>query len=170
MITLIATMWGSKVGKVLIEIVLIIAMLFGIRAYLEHEGAAAELGKLQTSSVALVAKANDDIVKETAAHVAEVKSNQEKTNAALAANTALQSSLDQRVRDFDAYRRSHPDVSHTAGGSVTAVSGECGVESCGDLASRLAKAGDELADSQGALVATLQSCQRDRDALTGLPK
>lgn len=170
MITLIATMWGSKLGKWFIEIALVLVLIFGIRAYLLHEGSSGELDKLKVSSAALIIKAEQNIQTETAAHAADVKANQEKTNAALAANATLQSQLTQRVRDFDAYRAGHPDVPRAGGGPVATSTGECGAQSCGDLASRLATVGNELAATQGALVATLQSCQRDRDSLTGLPK
>jgi hypothetical protein len=169
MISIIEGIFGSKVGRIVAEIVLVLALIAAVVLHFEHKGAREELAKLQKSSAALVAKADADIAKETAAHVADVKANQEKTDAALAANTALQSALDQRVRDFDAYRRAHPDVPRSASGPGPASGGECGATSCGDLASQLAKAGDELAGSAGALSATLQSCQRDRDSLTGEP-
>lgn len=170
MIALIESIFGSKAGRFIAEMLLILALVGAVILHYEHVGAADELGKLKTSSTALIAKATKDIQAQTAAHAADVKANQEKTDAALAANTALQSDLDQRVRDFDAYRRAHPDVPSTTGGPVAASGGECGTQDCGSLASQLAKAGNELATSAGALDATLASCQRDRDSLTGLPK
>ena len=170
MITLITSLWGSTLGKWAIEIALAVALIFGVHAYLIHEGKVEELDKLKASSAALITKATADIAKETAAHAADVKANQEKLDAALATATVTNNALADSVRGFDAYRRQHPDVPRPAGGPVAASGGECGDTSCGDLASRLAKVGDELAASQGQLVATLQSCERDRDSLTGLPK
>lgn len=170
MIALLETLLGSKVGRWIAEALVIGLLLTAAILHFEHKGATEELGKLQTSSTKLIKQANADIVKETAAHAADVKANQEKADAALTANTALALDRDQRVRDFDAYRRAHPDVPRAGSEPAVAGAGECGATSCGDLASRLAKAGNELADSQGQLIATLQSCQRDRDSLTGLPK
>lgn len=170
MIAIIEGIFGSKVGRFLAELVLVLILITAVILHFKHEGAKEIIAKLQTSSAQLVAKANTDIAREVSQHQADVKANQEKTDAALAANTALQSDLDQRVRDFDAYRRAHPNVPRAASGSVAALGGECGALSCGDLASALAAAGNELADSQGQLTASLQSCQRDRDSLTGLPK
>lgn len=170
MITLITTLWASKLGKWLIEVVLILALFFGYSAYEHHQGASDELAKLKNSSTALIARANDNIAHETAAHAADVKANQEKTDAALQVATAANNALVDSVQRFDAYRRLHPDVPRTGGGPSATSPGECGAVSCGELASQLAKVGDELAASQGALVATLEGCQRDRDSLTGLPK
>lgn len=135
--------------------------------YLEHRGATQELAKLQKSSTALIAKAAAEVERETALHAADVEANQEKLNATQAANAALSDALDKRVRDFDAYRRSHPAVQNSAGGPVAASSGECGAQSCADLAVQLAERGNDLARSNGELVAALQAAQRDRDALTG---
>lgn len=170
MITLIESIFGSKVGRFIAELVLVLALAAAVILHYEHKGATEELGKLTTSSAALVAKANKDIAQETAAHVADVKANQEKTNAAIAANTALSAQLDSRVRDFDAYRRAHPDVPRSSGGPSAAQPGSCGATSCGDLAVQLAERGNDLARSDGELAASLQSCQRDRDSLTGLPE
>lgn len=170
MITIIESIFGSTAGRVIAEVLAAVLLVTAIVLHLEHKGATEELGKLQKSSTTLIAKANADIVKETSAHAADVKANQEKTNAALAANTATQLALTQRVRDFNAYRASHPDVPRSVSGPAVAVSGECGATSCGDLAGQLAKAGDELAGSLGQVTVSLQSCQRDRDSLTGLPE
>lgn len=160
---------GLNVPAWVVELVAIVALAGGAVLYFEHRGAAHELVKLQTSSAKLVAKANTDIVDETTQHVAADKANQEKLNAALTTNTALQSQLADSVRGFDAYRRAHPDVARPSGGPVAAVSGECGARSCGDLAQELAGRGNELANAVGQLDATLSACQRDRDSLNGLP-
>ena len=170
MIALIEKMFGISIPAWIIEAVLIASLATGAYLWIEHRGASEELSKLKTSSAALIVKANADIAKETAAHAADVKANQEKLDAALATATIANNALADSVRGFDAYRRQHPDVPRPAGGPVATSGGECGDTSCGDLASRLAKVGDELAASQGQLVATLQSCERDRDSLTGLPK
>jgi hypothetical protein len=170
MIALIESVFGIKIPAWIIEIVLIAALSLGAVLYFEHKGATEELGKLKTSSAALIVKASKDIAVETAAHAADVKANQEKTDAALAQVTATNNLLAERVRDFDAYRRSHPDVPRAGGNTVATQPGECGASSCGDLAVRLAERGNELAGSLGAVVASLQSCQRDRDSLTGLPR
>lgn len=170
MITILEGFLGSKVGRIIAEILLVLVLFFGYRAHVQHEAANQALAKLQTSSSQLVAKKNAEIVAEISAHAADVKANQEKTDATLTAVTLLAADRDSRVRDFNAYRRLHADVPRSSSGPAAALEGECGAQSCGDLASRLAAAGNDLAASAGALSAELESCQRDRDSLTGLPK
>jgi hypothetical protein len=170
MITIIESIFGSKLGRFIAEVLAAVALVAIFVLHYEHKGATEELGKLQQSSAALIAKANEDIAKETAAHAADVKANQEKIDEALAANSALGTTLAQRVRDFNAYRAAHPDVPRPSGVSGATGEGSCGATSCGDIAGRLAEAGNELAASVGELTATLQGCQRDRDSLTGLPR
>jgi hypothetical protein len=169
-VSIIAKLFGISVPAWVIELVAVLALLGSAVLYLEHRGAVGELSKLQRSSVALVAKAQAAIVTEAKQYAADSATTQEKLNEALASNSDLQSQLAQRVRDFDAYRRQHANVSRPAGPTVAAGSGECGTESCGALASRLATVGDELAASVGELSASLYACERDRDALTGLPR
>lgn len=169
MIMLIETIFGSKIGRTIAEALMIVVLVGMASLYLEHRGALGELAKLQKSSTELLAKAQKDIQTETAKHAADVKANEEKTNAVLAANAALGGALDQRVRDFDAYRASHPDVPRSAGGPDAAGGGECGLISCGELASRALQDANRLARSSADLSAALQSCQRDRDSLTGMP-
>ena len=170
MITLIESIFGSTAGRVIAEIVLILALMCAVVLHYEHKGAKEELGKLQKSSSALIAKAQKEIAVETAAHAADVKANQEKLDAALAQVTATNDLLAQRVQDFDAYRRAHPNVPRSGGVTPATGDGSCGAQSCGDLAVQLAERGNDLADSLGQAVAALQSCERDRDSLTGLPK
>jgi hypothetical protein len=170
MITLIEMILGSKVGRVIAEILIVLALLAAATLYLEHRGATQELAKLKDSSTKLLAKANKAIATETTQHAADNAENQEKFDAALKVNAQLSDTLDQRVREFDAYRASHPDVARPAGGSGPAEPGECGSHSCGDLAVLLANTGDELARVNGELSAALQACQRDRDSIVGWPK
>jgi hypothetical protein len=164
-----AKLFGLAIPAWVYEVLIGIVATVGVILFLEHRGATHELDKLKVSSAHLIAKANTDIQNETNAHNADVKANQGKIDAALAANATLTADLARSVSLFDAYRRAHPDVARPTGGSGPAVSGECGARSCGDLASELAVRGNELAGSVGALSATLQGCQRDRDSLTGLP-
>jgi hypothetical protein len=153
---------------------LLLAVCTGYLAYEHHhliaEGKASELALLKVSSDTLKAKVKEAIDQTNASHQADEKANQEKLNAALTAANSLSGALDKRVRDFDTYRRTHPDVARPPGGPPVTGGGECGTLSCGDLASELAVRGDGLARSVGELTSTLQACQRDRDSLTGLPK
>lgn len=170
MITLIEKLFGSTLGKWIAEALVVLIAVVALVYHFEHKGAAEELGKLQKSSATLITKANAQIAANTKQYQAAQAANQEKTNAALAANTTLQSQLTDSVRQYDAYRRAHSAVASTTGASGAAQPGECGPEDCGSVIARLAVRGNELAGSVGALSADLQSCQRDRDALTGLPK
>lgn len=140
------------------------------RAHLIDEGKAKELVLLKTSSDTLKAKVAQVIAETTATHEAEAKANQEKLDATLKANAAISDALDQRLRDFNAYRRSHPNVASPPSGTPVTGAGECGTRPCGDVVADLAVRGDGLARSVGELTSTLQACQRDRDSLTGLPK
>jgi hypothetical protein len=170
MITLIEAIFGSKVGRTIAEALLVILIVGAAMLYLEHRGAEREVVKLQKSSATLIAKSNADIAKTNADHAAENTANQEKLHAAVTASNTLSDALDNRVRDFDAYRRAHPAMASPVGGSIAASAGECGARSCGDIAAELAVRGDDLARNSGVLSASLQACQRDRDSLTGLPK
>lgn len=154
----------------LVEGTAIVALCTSGVLYLEHRGAAKDLAKLQKSSTALIAKANATIATETAQHERDNAANLEKLTSANAAYAALDNALAERLREFDAYRRAHPSVARSGGGPVATSAGECGALSCGDLASQLAKAGNELAGAAGRLSAALEACQRDRDSLTGAPR
>lgn len=169
MIALIESLFGINVPRWVIEAVLVALVLGGAVLYLEHRGAQHELAKLQVSSARVLKQAKDQINAATASYAAAQLTNQEKLHAATAANAALESELTQRVRDFAAYRRAHPDVARSNGAAVATSSGECGARSCGDLAQELAERGTELAGSAGQAAAALESCQRDRDSLTGKP-
>lgn len=136
----------------------------------DHKIIAAHDAQLVATGAAIKAHAEKRIADLTLQHAAEVAANQGKLDEALKTNGALSDSLDQRVRDFEAYRRSHPSVAGSSSGSSAAVSGECGALSCGELASRALQDSEQLARSVGELSAVLPGCQRDRDSLTGLPK
>lgn len=170
MISIIEAIFGSKVGRVLAELLLVAIAVTAVVLHFEHKGAADELSKLQKSSAVLVQKAQAQIATDTKQYQAAQATNQEKTNEALSRVTTVQSQLADSVRQYDAYRSQHPDVSRPAGVAGAAQSGECGSEDCGAVIERLAVRGNELAGSVGTLSADLQSCQRDRDALTGEPK
>ena len=170
MTSLIAKLFGLTIPTWVIELVALLALSATGVLYLEHRGATHELQKLEVSSAKLLTSTKQQIAAEVKAHAADVAANQEKLNEALDSNAALQSQLDQRVRDFDAYRRAHAPVARAPSQPAAAASGECGAQSCGDLAERLAERGNELATSIGELRAGLQACERDRDSLTGLPE
>ncbi|MDE2097029.1 MAG: hypothetical protein KGL39_07270 [Patescibacteria group bacterium] len=159
----------AKIVEVVAVVLIAVSTYAAFALHFEHKGALGELAKLQKSSTELLAKAQRDIQTETAKHAADVKANKETTDAAIAAANALSDALDQRVRDFDAYRASHPDVPRSAGGPDAAGGGECGLISCGELASQALQDANRLARSSADLSAALQSCQRDRDSLTGMP-
>ena len=170
MITIIESIFGSKLGRVLAEVLAALALIAVLVLHYEHKGASQALAKLETSSAQLVVKAQAEIAKEAASHQADVKANQEKTDAALAQVATTNNALSNSVRDFDAYRRAHPDVSRPRGGLNATPGGNASTVDYGAIAVQLAEVGNELARSAGDLAASLQSCQRDRDSLTGLPR
>lgn len=170
MITLIEMIFGSKIGRILAEIALGLLLLSCTVLYLEHRGAAKVMAKLEKSSDQVKQDAKDEIDRNNRNHAAEVKTNVDTTKAAVGAANALSAALDLSVRNFDAYRRAHPAVASAGGGSAATGLGECGAQSCGDLASAALQDGDQLTGSNAELSGVLQGCQRERDALTGLPK
>jgi hypothetical protein len=169
-ISLIEAVFGSKIGRIIAEIVLALIATAALVLHFEHKGAAAELGRLKASSTELIEKVRAANDADTKQYQAAVAASQEKANAAIAARATLQSQLANSVRQFDAYRHSHPAVAGAGGPGSAAGSGECGSQDCGAVAEGLAVRGNELAGSLGAVSADLQSCQRERDALTGEPK
>lgn len=168
--SILAKLFGISVPTWAVEIVAVLALVGGALGWFAHHERGVEIAKLQKSSAALVAKANKTVAAETAQHTASDHANQEKLNAAIAASNVLGSALAQRVRDFDAYRKSHPGLPRPAGNSVAAPDRESSAVDFGAIALELAERGNELADSVGQLRASLQACQRDRDSLTGLPR
>lgn len=166
----VLSLLGLKVPAWVYEVVAGILIAALIAGYLEHRGALGEIAKLQKSSVKVQQDAQKEIDRNNTDHAKEVTANEAKTKAAVDAANHLGDALDNSVRQFDAYRRAHPAVASPPGGSAAAGLGECGAQSCSDLAVQLAERGDELARSNGELAAALQGAQRERDALTGLPK
>jgi len=169
-VSILALLGLGKVPTWAVELVAVLALVGSGILYFEHKGATHELAKLQVSSTKLLASANATIKQETDKHAQDVANNQSMLATELAANDALRGQLDQRLRDFDAYRRAHPNVPRPAPGPTAPVAGECGARSCGDVVEELAMRGDQLAADAADVSAALRSCQRDRDALTGLPK
>jgi len=167
--SLIEKLFGVGIPAWVVEVIAVLALVGGGILYFEHRGASGELAKLQASSTKLIAKAQGKIAAEAKRHQSDNAANQEKLNDALVSNNDLTTRLASSLRDFEAYRRAHPDVPRPTSGPVAASSGECGARSCGDLAEELAVRGNELAGSVGELSANLSACQRDRDSLTGLP-
>lgn len=169
MITALEGIFGITVPKWIIEVVLAALLFLFLVAHFEHKGAEAELGKLQKSSAVLIAKAQTQITHDAEQYSSAQKANQEKTDEATASVTTLQSQLADSVRQYQAYRSSHPSVSHTVSQPVAAPAGASSPDQRDTIIVRLAERGNELAGSVASLSAQLQSCQRDRDALSGLP-
>jgi hypothetical protein len=163
-------LFGLNVPAWAVELVAIVAIGCGVYFGLVHKGKAEELAKLQASSAALVHKITAENLAISKAYAAKQAETQEKLNNATAAQNAAVDVLAERVRDFDAYRRAHPDVARPAGPGGAAPAGECGDRPCGEVAVQLAEGGNGLARAVAGLIPALQACQADRDALTGLPK
>jgi hypothetical protein len=162
--------FGLNVPAWAVEIVAVAALIGGGVLYERHVGAEKVIANLRTSSVELIDRKTRENAETTARYEAQAKDNAEKLNNATAAQAAAVDVLTQRVRDFDAYRRAHPDVARPAGPGGAAPVGECGDRPCGEVAVQLAEGGNGLARAVAGLIPALQACQADRDALTGLPK
>lgn len=151
---------------------LILALLGGFGAYTIHErhlGAAHEITVLKKSSDELQAKAAAHVIQVAKAYSTASTANEEKLNAQLKAASDQHDSDAQRLREYDAYRRSHPAVASApnaggvvAAGGSSASSDEHELESLELVALGLATAGREVS-------AALTACVADRNSLTGKP-
>lgn len=149
---------------------LIIAVLIGFGSYTIHErhvGAAKEVAALTKSSDELNRKADAKIVKLNTEHATQVATiigvidNERKANVSAAASDA------QRLREYDAYRRSHPAVGSPASGPGDQSGRGGSADSTDDILQRLELVGLQLAAANRLAKTALTSCMIERESLTG---
>lgn len=166
---------GASLTAKIVEVVAVLAITTGaITGFAVHERGI-EVAKLHKSGTELEAKVEKANAATTSAYQAGVNSNQGKLDEAHHDVETVTAQRDAVASAFALWVRQHPGSSPNAGvarpGSQpeAAGNGECGYLSCADLAIQLVQDGDNLARDLGLVTADLQSCQRDRDSLTGLP-
>lgn len=135
--------------------------------HLIHEGATHELSTLQKSSDKLNAAADAKIINLNVAHAADLKAIKEKADAQAKIDSASLAGDAERLREYDAYRRSHPSVGGAAPGPATSPNGNISPVTDDDRFSRLEQLGLQLAAANAAGKRALTSCMADRDWLVG---
>lgn len=149
-------------------LLLVLAGAFGTYTYHErHVGAEAKVEQLKMSSAKLIQKADEHIAALNSTHAAAVAAILETAHAQHETDLLQHTSDADRLREYDAYRRSHPAVAsassgpgNQSAGSVSVVTDDDRLTSLEQVALGLATAGR---DSQSAL----KSCTVERDSLTG---
>lgn len=135
--------------------------------HLKAEGAAHEVAALKVSSDALVAQEAAHVALVAKTYAASAAATTETLNAQLQTADAQHASDAERLRQFSAYRSTHPDVARTAQPSSGAGTNSAGQGE--DFVSELGSAGVSLADALRASSDALNACMADRGALTGKP-
>jgi hypothetical protein len=135
--------------------------------HLKAEGAAQEAAALQKSSAELQVKADAQVQVNAANYAATVAAITERENANTQTANAQLSDAAKRVSDYDAYRRSHPNVGSPATAAAIAGSGSVGTSGIEDEFRQLEQVALSLASSTAHDVIALTQCMQERDALTG---
>lgn len=135
--------------------------------HLKAEGAAHEISALQASSAKLQAEAAKQIAENTANYAATVAAVTEKADADYKVSAAQHESDAQRLRDYDAYRRSHPAVGGPASAAAIADAGKSGATGIDDKFASLEQVALGVAGSNAHLAIALMACMQERDGLTG---
>jgi hypothetical protein len=135
--------------------------------HLKAEGAAHEIAALQKSSVQLQTKAAAE-VKATADNyagsLAKIKGDLDEQITIAVAQHGTDA---QRLRDYDAYRRSHPALVSAASGRTTPDAGAGSTISVDDVLTGMEQAGLGLANANRLAGAALTACTNERNSLTG---
>jgi len=151
---------------------LILALLGGFAAYTIHErriGAAHEATALKKSSDELQAKAAAHVAQVAKAYAESSTANEENLNAQLKAASDQHDSDAQRLREYDAYRRSHSAVASAQAGSGAGSQGGSGAGEDVDQLGSLEQVALGLATAGREVNAALTACMADRNSLTGKP-
>jgi hypothetical protein len=151
---------------------IIVAILAGFGWYTVHER---DLGK--ASEVAALKKSSDELQAKAAAHVAQVAKaystastvNLENLNAQLKAASDQHDSDAQRLREYDAYRRTHPAVASAQTGSGFGSAGSQSSNGYDEQFASLEQVALQLATAGREVNASLAACMADRTTLTGKP-
>jgi len=144
-------------------------LLFGAYEvhHLKAEGAAKEVAALKASSDTLqvtVARENAALASNYAATVAAIT---EKADENDKASAAQHESDAQRLRDYDAYRSSHPAVESAGSGAQPAPAGAPSDNGVERSLSSLEQVALDLAGALRDDTNALSSCMADRDGLAG---
>jgi hypothetical protein len=137
------------------------------RTHLINEGKAKEIVSLKKSSDSLNAAADAKVAQLTADHVKEVADLQEKFDEQQRASSLQSASDSDRLREYDAYRRSHPAVQSASSGPAAAGARTGSDSQVDSIAIRMEEVALGLADADRETLNALQSCMIERDSVTG---
>lgn len=157
-------------GKDLVYGALIVALIiFGVyeRNHLIAEGAQHELAALKISSDRLQQAAAKQVTQTAADYAASLSTIKENLDEQQRTNSVLASTDAQRLRDFDAYRRSHPALGGAAGGPGPQATGAGSTITVDEVLSGLEQSAQSLAAATRSASAALTACMADRDSLVG---
>ncbi len=149
---------------------LVAALIAGViyeRNHLIAEGAAHEIAALQASSAKLQAAAEAKVQETAANYAATVAALTEKHDADTQVANAQLSNDAQRLRDYDAYRRSHQTVGGPASAAAINGSGTGGNSGSDDKFTSLEQVALGLAGSVAHTSIALIGCMAERNSLTG---
>jgi hypothetical protein len=146
-------------------------IVFGIheRNHLIAEGAAHEVAALKESSDKLIAKETAHVALVAKTYAAAAAQTQGDLDAKIQAADAQHTSDAQRLREYSAYRSTHPDVASPAGASGNSGAGTSSAGQSEDFVASLGQSGVALADALRDTSAALSACMKDRNDLTGKP-
>lgn len=143
---------------------LVIAMgLLALHIY--HAGEAHEIAALKVQSAKLVAQAAAQVAATQSAYetqLATEKSVYDQSSQAAATQLAADA---QRLRDYDAYRRAHPDVG--SAGQPAASAGAGSPSGSDSILERLEQVAVRLAAATRDTANALSACVAERSTLTG---
>jgi hypothetical protein len=137
--------------------------------HLKAEGAASEVTALKVSSDKLIAQETAHVALVAKTYAAAAAATQETLDEQVQTAARAQVSDSERLREYSAYRSTHPDVASAAGAGGNTVTGSPSAGQGEDFVSELGSAGVSLADALRGTSAALTACMSDRDSLTGKP-
>ena len=150
---------------------LLIAGLIAFGVYEVHhlkaEGAAKEVAALQVSSDKLQAAAAKQVAATAASYSATLSTVTENLDAQVKAAATQHTADALRLQNFDAYRRSHPQVGSPGGGPSAQSPGTSVAAGTSDYLTSLGQVALSFAGANADAASALSACMADRDALTG---
>lgn len=162
---LIKLLWKPLLGAALIAGMWFAWVHHGSVRY--RAGIAAQQAADTKAFAALEAAANARIANLTAQYNAASQQLQEKADAQVQADAAQHSADLKRLREYDAYRKAHPDVQGAPGLGQAAPAGNGSAQQDEGFTQRLELVSSELADSVRDGIAALTLCMAERDLNTG---
>lgn len=145
---------------------LVIAMgLLALHIY--HAGENHEIAAMQAQSAKLVAQAQAQVAATQANYQSQITTLQEKSNAQQKIAAAQSGADAQLVRNYDAYRRAHPDVGSPAGAAGASSPGADGADGTDTILNRLEQVALELTAAARDAGNALGACVSERNTLTG---